>query len=64
MGRGTLIFGLQVLDFGAARDGVPEEKRGRRIVVDLHGREITDGNDTMDEGSHHHLQNISVVQFY
>lgn len=56
--RRTLIFALQVLDFGAARDGVPEEKRGRRIVVDLHGREVTDGNDTMDEGSHHHLQDI------
>lgn len=54
-GRRMLIFVLQVLDFGAARDGVPEEKRGRRIVVDLHGREITDGNDTMDEGSHHHF---------
>lgn len=53
-GRRALIIVLQVLDFGAARDGVPEEKRGRRIVVDLHGREITDGNDTMDEGSRHH----------
>lgn len=32
----------QVLDFGAARDGVPAEKRGRRIVVNIHGREIED----------------------
>lgn len=33
---------LQVLDFGAARDGVPEDKRGHRIVVDPRGREIED----------------------
>lgn len=32
----------QVLDFGAARDGVPESQRGRRIVVDGRGREIDD----------------------
>ena len=31
-----------MLDFGAARDGVPEHKRGRRIVVDPRGREIED----------------------
>lgn len=55
LGRRILILVLQVLDFGAARDGVPEEKRGRRIVVDLHGREAPDGNDTMDEGSHNHF---------
>ena len=30
----------QVLDFGAARDGVPTEKRGRRIVVDGNGEEV------------------------
>jgi hypothetical protein len=27
------------LDFGAARDGVPESKRGHRIVVDSEGNE-------------------------
>ncbi|WPH00528.1 Hypothetical protein R9X50_00335700 [Acrodontium crateriforme] len=32
----------QVLDFGASRDGVPDEQRGRRIVVDSLGREIED----------------------
>lgn len=31
---------VQVLDFGAARDGVPEMSRGRRIVVDARGNEI------------------------
>lgn len=30
----------QVLDFGAARDGVPIDKRGRRIVVDGNGEEV------------------------
>lgn len=39
-----------MLDFGAARDGVPEDERGRRIVVDRSGLVIPDGNDTMDEG--------------
>ncbi|PUU77598.1 hypothetical protein B9Z19DRAFT_1128134 [Tuber borchii] len=40
---------IEVLDFGAARDGVPEDERGRRIVVDRSGLVIPDGNDTMDE---------------
>jgi F-box and WD-40 domain protein CDC4 len=35
----------KVLDFGAARDGIPEEKRGRRIVVDTLGQEISDPED-------------------
>jgi F-box and WD-40 domain protein CDC4 len=35
----------QVLDFGASRDGVPLEQRGRRIVVDSRGREIEDVTD-------------------
>lgn len=30
---------LQVLDFGAAADGVSEKDRGRRIVVDAEGKE-------------------------
>lgn len=40
-----LFMRLQVLDFGASRDGVPEHKRGRRIVVNTDGREIFDAND-------------------
>lgn len=32
----------KVLDFGAARDGIPAEDRGHRIVVDCRGREIED----------------------
>ena len=35
----------QVLDFGAARDGVPEYKRGRRIVVNANGKEVSDPHD-------------------
>ncbi|TGZ78720.1 WD40 repeat-like protein [Ascodesmis nigricans] len=31
---------IEVLDFGAARDGVPEKDRGRRIVVDRFGNEV------------------------
>ncbi|KAH8730859.1 WD40-repeat-containing domain protein [Phaeosphaeriaceae sp. PMI808] len=34
--------GHQVLDFGASRDGVPVEQRGRRIVVNSNGHEIED----------------------
>jgi F-box and WD-40 domain protein CDC4 len=41
---------IEVLDFGAARDGVPEDQRGRRIVVDLEGNELPEGSDVMDEG--------------
>lgn len=41
---------IEVLDFGAARDGVPEDQRGRRIVVDLEGNELPEGSDAMDEG--------------
>jgi F-box and WD-40 domain protein CDC4 len=37
-----------VLDFGAARDGVPENKRGHRIVVDPRGREIEDIDATAE----------------
>ena len=33
---------VKVLDFGAARDGITEQNRGRRIVVDCRGREIED----------------------
>lgn len=44
---------MQVLDFGAARDGVPEENRGRRIVVDVNGNEIT--SDATDEGKRYFI---------
>ena len=35
-----MLTSLQVLDFGAARDGVPVEDLGRRIVVDHKGQEV------------------------
>jgi hypothetical protein len=34
-----------VIDFGAARDGEPECKRGRRIVVDESGREVINDDE-------------------
>ncbi|KAK6332716.1 SCF ubiquitin ligase complex subunit cdc4 [Orbilia brochopaga] len=37
--RDNLTF-IEVLDFGAARDGVPEDQRGRRIVVNSKGDEV------------------------
>ncbi|KAL6708989.1 SCF ubiquitin ligase complex subunit cdc4 [Coniothyrium glycines] len=33
---------IEVLDFGASRDGVPADQRGRRIVVNAKGHEIED----------------------
>ncbi|KAF2460598.1 WD40-repeat-containing domain protein [Lineolata rhizophorae] len=39
---------IEVLDFGASRDGVPIGDRGRRIVVDRHGKEIPDYDDSVD----------------
>ncbi|KAL8884439.1 MAG: hypothetical protein Q9215_007513 [Flavoplaca cf. flavocitrina] len=36
---------IEVLDFGAARDGVPESQRGHRIVVDLYGNEAADEHE-------------------
>jgi len=36
---------IEVLDFGASRDGVPENKRGRRTVVNTDGIEIVDPHD-------------------
>lgn len=39
---------MQVLDFGAARDGIPESRRGHRIVVDPRGREIDDVDATAE----------------
>ncbi|MCJ1314580.1 SCF ubiquitin ligase complex subunit cdc4 [Agyrium rufum] len=39
---------VEVLDFGAARDGVPANKRGKRIVVNANGLEVLDLNDLND----------------
>jgi F-box and WD-40 domain protein CDC4 len=41
----------KVLDFGAARDGVPKNKLGRRILVDESGREMDDalGEEDLEE---------------
>ncbi|KAL8765808.1 MAG: hypothetical protein Q9209_007212 [Squamulea sp. 1 TL-2023] len=36
---------IEVLDFGAARDGVPESQRGHRIVVDAYGNEAVDEHE-------------------
>ena len=35
---------IQVLEFGASRDGVPESRRGKRIVVNVDGVEINDAH--------------------
>ena len=40
--NGQVLTQLQVLDFGASRDGVPLSERGRRIVVNHRGHEIED----------------------
>ena len=37
----------QVLDFGAARDGIPERDRSRRIVVDEYGQRTELEDDTI-----------------
>ncbi|KAL5118521.1 SCF ubiquitin ligase complex subunit cdc4 [Pleosporales sp. CAS-2024a] len=42
--RNSLTY-IEVLDFGASRDGVPAEQRGRRIVVNHRGHEIEDVTD-------------------
>ncbi|KAF2866937.1 WD repeat-containing protein pop1 [Massariosphaeria phaeospora] len=39
---------IEVLDFGASRDGVPPDQRGRRILVNSRGQEIEDVEDTVD----------------
>lgn len=40
-----------MLDFGAARDGVPREKRGRRLVVDQFGAEVRTGEEADEDGN-------------
>ncbi|KAF1950965.1 WD repeat-containing protein pop1 [Byssothecium circinans] len=39
---------IEVLDFGASRDGVPLEQRGKRIVVGSSGNEISDEEELVD----------------
>ncbi|EXJ82468.1 F-box and WD-40 domain-containing protein CDC4 [Capronia epimyces CBS 606.96] len=39
---------IEVLDYGAARDGVPEHNLGRRIIVDADGFEAEANNDDGD----------------
>ncbi|KAJ4371554.1 SCF ubiquitin ligase complex subunit cdc4 [Neocucurbitaria cava] len=39
--RNSMTY-IEVLDFGASRDGVPADQRGRRIVVNSKGHEIED----------------------
>jgi F-box and WD-40 domain protein CDC4 len=46
LSRRRLLTPFQVLDFGASRDGVPIEQRGRRIVVNSKGQEIEDVTDS------------------
>lgn len=36
---------IEVLDFGASRDGIPESDRGRRVVVDAYGEELVEAAD-------------------
>ena len=45
----SMLTPSQVLDFGAARDGVPAHKRGKRIVVNVNGEEVSDPHDRMAE---------------
>jgi len=51
--RNSMTY-IEVLDFGASRDGVGRDQRGRRIVVDARGQEVEDAaeNETVesDEG--------------
>lgn len=49
----------QVLDYGAARDGVPARDRGRRIEVDQHGRVLaseSDGDEDEEDDDERELQ--------
>ncbi|KAL1594454.1 SCF ubiquitin ligase complex subunit cdc4 [Paraconiothyrium brasiliense] len=45
--RNSMTY-IEVLDFGASRDGVPLEQRGRRIVVNAKGQETEDIDDLID----------------
>ncbi|KAF2724822.1 WD40 repeat-like protein [Polychaeton citri CBS 116435] len=48
--RNNLTY-IEVLDFGAWRDGVPPEKLGRRTVVNPRGQEIEDVEATVTEAN-------------
>ncbi|KAL4892688.1 WD40-repeat-containing domain protein [Aspergillus ambiguus] len=39
---------IEVLDFGASRDGVPEDQLGRRIIVNRLGHEVSDADEDYD----------------
>ncbi|KKK20092.1 hypothetical protein ARAM_000805 [Aspergillus rambellii] len=39
---------IEVLDFGASRDGVPNDQLGRRIVVNRWGQEVSDTDEDYD----------------
>ncbi|KAJ5416114.1 hypothetical protein N7465_004809 [Penicillium sp. CMV-2018d] len=45
--RDSLTY-IEVLDFGAARDGVPESKLAKRIVVNRRGQEVLGGIEDDD----------------
>ncbi|CAK45718.1 uncharacterized protein An08g10450 [Aspergillus niger] len=45
--RDSLTY-IEVLDFGASRDGVPSEQLGRRIVVNRWGQEVSDTDEDYD----------------
>ncbi|KAI2765369.1 hypothetical protein DTO012A8_9416 [Penicillium roqueforti] len=46
--RDSLTY-IEVLDFGAARDGVPESKLAKRIVVNRRGQEVLGGIEDDDD---------------
>ncbi|KAJ5679813.1 hypothetical protein N7462_008057 [Penicillium macrosclerotiorum] len=48
--RDSLTY-IEVLDFGAGRDGVPDNKLGKRVVVNRRGREIATSNADSDSDS-------------
>ncbi|GAB1203209.1 hypothetical protein APSETT445_001836 [Aspergillus pseudonomiae] len=45
--RDSLTY-IEVLDFGASRDAVPEDQLGRRIVVNRWGQEVSDADEDYD----------------
>ncbi|PIG87592.1 cell division control protein Cdc4 [Aspergillus arachidicola] len=45
--RDSLTY-IEVLDFGASRDGLPEDQLGRRIVVNRWGQEVSDADEDYD----------------
>ncbi|KAF7594338.1 SCF ubiquitin ligase complex subunit cdc4 [Aspergillus hancockii] len=45
--RDSLTY-IEVLDFGASRDGIPEDQLGRRIVVNRWGQEVSESDEDYD----------------